>query len=122
MATHSSTLAWKMPWTEEPGGLQSMGSQEWTLLSNYTTTSVTEVTLALFQSLWRTNYREAKVKAEKPVSCYSAGEQESTWGSGQGGGKANGERQSRSGCVLKVEPTRFVESVHEVSDEGCSQE
>ena len=25
MATHSSTLAWKIPWTEEPGGLQSMG-------------------------------------------------------------------------------------------------
>ena len=28
MATHSSTLAWKIPWTEEPGGLQSTGSQE----------------------------------------------------------------------------------------------
>ena len=28
MATHSSTLAWKIPWTEEPGGLQSMGSQK----------------------------------------------------------------------------------------------
>ena len=27
MATHSSTLAWKIPWTEEPGRLQSMGSQ-----------------------------------------------------------------------------------------------
>ena len=27
MATHSSTLAWKIQWTEEPGGLQSMGSQ-----------------------------------------------------------------------------------------------
>ena len=27
MATHSSTLAWRSPWTEEPGGLQSMGSQ-----------------------------------------------------------------------------------------------
>ena len=27
MATYSSTLAWKIPWTEEPGGLQSMGSQ-----------------------------------------------------------------------------------------------
>ena len=27
MATHSSTLAWKSPWTEEPGRLQSMGSQ-----------------------------------------------------------------------------------------------
>ena len=27
MATHSSTIAWKIPWTEEPGRLQSMGSQ-----------------------------------------------------------------------------------------------
>ena len=27
MAPHSSTLAWKIPWTEEPGRLQSMGSQ-----------------------------------------------------------------------------------------------
>ena len=27
MATHSSSLAWRIPWTEEPGGLQSMGSQ-----------------------------------------------------------------------------------------------
>ena len=27
MATHSSTLAWNIPWTEEPDGLQSMGSQ-----------------------------------------------------------------------------------------------
>ena len=42
MATHSSTLAWKIPWTEEPGGLQSMGSQrvghDWeTKLSNFHT-------------------------------------------------------------------------------------
>ena len=28
MATHSSILAWEIPWTEEPGRLQSMGSQE----------------------------------------------------------------------------------------------
>ena len=27
MATHSSILAWEIPWTEEPGGIQSMGSQ-----------------------------------------------------------------------------------------------
>ena len=27
MATHSSILAWEIPWTEEPGGLQSMGSR-----------------------------------------------------------------------------------------------
>ena len=42
VATHSSILAWRIPWTEEPGGLQSMGSQrvrhDWatslTLLTN----------------------------------------------------------------------------------------
>ena len=33
-ATHSSTLAWRIPWTEEPGGLQSMGSQNRTRLSD----------------------------------------------------------------------------------------
>ena len=27
MATHSNILVWRVPWTEEPGGLQSMGSQ-----------------------------------------------------------------------------------------------
>ena len=27
MATHTSILAWRIPWTEEPGGLQSLGSQ-----------------------------------------------------------------------------------------------
>ena len=31
---HSSLLAWEIPWTGEPGGLQSMGSQSWTLLSD----------------------------------------------------------------------------------------
>ena len=31
MATHSGILAWEIPWSEEPGGLQSMGSQKsWT--------------------------------------------------------------------------------------------
>ena len=38
MATHSSTLAWKIPWTEEPGGLQSVGSLSWTGLSDFTFT------------------------------------------------------------------------------------
>ena len=38
MATHSSTLAWKIPWMEEPGRLQSMGSQSRTRLSNFTFT------------------------------------------------------------------------------------
>ena len=35
MATHSSTFAWRIPWTEEPGRLQSMGSQRLTRLSNF---------------------------------------------------------------------------------------
>ena len=41
MATHSSILAWRIPWTEEPGGLQSLGLQksqtglsEWTISRN----------------------------------------------------------------------------------------
>ena len=34
MATDSSVLAWRIPWTVEPGELQSMGSQSWTQLSN----------------------------------------------------------------------------------------
>ena len=37
-ATHSSTLAWKIPWMEEPGRLQSLGSQSRTRLSNFTFT------------------------------------------------------------------------------------
>ena len=34
LATHSSILAWRIPWTEKPGGLQSMGSQSQMGLSN----------------------------------------------------------------------------------------
>ena len=30
MAIHSNILAWRIPWTEDPGRLQSMGSQSWT--------------------------------------------------------------------------------------------
>ena len=38
MAPHSSTLAWKIPWMEEPGGLLSMGLLSRTRLSNFTFT------------------------------------------------------------------------------------
>ena len=38
MAPHSNTLAWKIPWTEEPGRLQSMGSLSQTRLSDFTFT------------------------------------------------------------------------------------
>ena len=39
MATHFSILAWKIPWTEEAGRLQSLGSQSRTRLSNFTCNS-----------------------------------------------------------------------------------
>ena len=34
MATHSNILAWRIPWTEEPGGLESTGSQSQTQLTD----------------------------------------------------------------------------------------
>ena len=40
MATHSSTIAWRIPWREEPGRLQSMGSQSRTRLSDFTSLSL----------------------------------------------------------------------------------
>ena len=53
MATHSSILAWESPWTEEPGGLQSMGSQRvrhaWA--TNIHTDKLEEVGISSVQSL-----------------------------------------------------------------------
>ena len=34
MASYSNIPVWKIPWTEEPGGLQSMGSKDWARLSD----------------------------------------------------------------------------------------
>ena len=45
MAPHSSILAWKIPWTEEPGGLQSMGSQESDMTERLTPTQSREEVL-----------------------------------------------------------------------------
>ena len=51
MAPHSSTLAWKIPWTEEPGGLQSMGS--WRV-------DTTSLSLFIFMH-WRTEWQPTPV-------------------------------------------------------------
>ena len=48
MATHSSILAWRIPWTEEPGGLQSMGSQR---VRHDWVTSTTNFTFQQYQNL-----------------------------------------------------------------------
>ena len=55
-ATHSSILAWRIPWTEEPGGLQSIRSKEL-----YTTERVHF--LSFFnRKMWRTDLRSQMVK------------------------------------------------------------
>ena len=43
MATHSGILAWRIPWTEEPGGLQSIGSQSQTRMSTHTCTQNVQI-------------------------------------------------------------------------------
>ena len=51
MAPHSSTLAWKIPWTEKPGGLQSMGvAKSRTRLSNFTFTFTLCISFIQFHS------------------------------------------------------------------------
>ena len=45
MAPHSSTLAWRIPWREEPGGLQSTGSQSRTGLSDFTSLTICKSSL-----------------------------------------------------------------------------
>ena len=77
MATHSSTLAWKIPWTEEPGGLQSTGSlgvgHDWaTLLS-----------LFLFSSIGFPGGSDGK------ASAYNAGDLGLISGSGRTSGEGN---------------------------------
>ena len=50
MATHSSILAWKIPWTDEPGGLQSMGSQR--VRYNWVDWACTHIKLLGYENLW----------------------------------------------------------------------
>ena len=48
MATHSSILAWEIPWTEEPGGLQSMGQQQSRARLSDLTTTIAKATSNTF--------------------------------------------------------------------------
>ena len=52
MAIHSSTIAWKIPWTEEPDRLQSVGSQSRTQLSDFTHSLMLIFIYLLVASLW----------------------------------------------------------------------
>ena len=57
MATHSSTLAWKSPWTEEPGRLQSMRLQSQTWLSDFTFTFMAYASVYITFMNWQ-NYSD----------------------------------------------------------------
>ena len=79
MASHSSLLAWRIPWTEEPGGLQSMGSQrighDWSDLA-WMQTAFCFSTKASPNDMWRTRYFSnqmyvKKIKIKKISSIYS---------------------------------------------------
>ena len=64
MAPHSSTLAWKIPWTEEPGGLQSMGSLR---VGHNWATSVSLFTLMHWRRKWQ------------PTPVFLPGESQGWW-------------------------------------------
>ena len=53
MATHSSILAWQIPWTEEPGRLQSMESQSRTQVSNWTSPEIFISVSSALSSLYK---------------------------------------------------------------------
>ena len=63
MATHSSILAWKMPCTEEPGGLQSRASQRVRQSVSHTCMCV-KGTLSLFHSIWLYFEPSSKITTE----------------------------------------------------------
>ena len=50
MATHSNILAWEIPWTEEPGGLRSMGCKELDTTERLSTQDLTQTASGLIPS------------------------------------------------------------------------
>ena len=69
MATHSSILAWKISWTEEPGGLQSIGYKGSDMTEQLTHTHASKVTLKILHARlqhYRTkNFQMSKLGLEK---------------------------------------------------------
>ena len=67
MATHSSILAWRIPWTEEPGGLQSIGSQR--LRHDWVTSTTYRVNLRLSSHLFQKSIFILKKKIHTLYKC-----------------------------------------------------
>ena len=72
MAPHSSTLAWKIPWTEEPDRLQFMGLQSLTWLSNFTFKSI--VAMTFFKVMFFFIVSKVKQHFYRPQERYWFGE------------------------------------------------
>ena len=83
MATHSSILAWRIPWTEEPGGLQSMGSQrvEQDLVTKQQQTSCQYVSVP-FHREGRKRARSREVAPRFPLINSVPGGVEAGYGAG----------------------------------------
>ena len=78
MATHSSILAWRIPWIEESGGLQSMGLQSWTQLRDFYFTEL----------LWQLPFNPPYLHTWPYVEIVSADVIELRWGH-EGGAQIN---------------------------------
>ena len=74
MATHSSILAFRIPWTEEPGGLQSMGSQEsdTTQQLNHQTSSVAQ---CIERNGFEVKYLQVQIPDTGPSHCELLGKE-----------------------------------------------
>ena len=86
-AAHSSILAWRIPWTEEPGGLQSIGSQSWTRLKRLTTHARRYPNQVKFNLLFSTGLPCGTVVKTLPANARNAS---LIPGSGRSSGEGNG--------------------------------
>ena len=79
MATHSSILAWRIPWMEEPGRLQSTWSRSWTRLSNFTRDTKTYTTVisvpfsrvGLFVTPWTAGHQASITNSQSLLKLMS---------------------------------------------------
>ena len=89
MTTHSSTLAWKIPWTEEPGKLQSYGvAKSWTQLNNFTFTFFHYARALLIINSTTTLYFPGG--SDSKESAHNAGDPGLILGSGRSPGEGHG--------------------------------
>ena len=74
MATHSSILAWRIPWTEQPGGLQSMGSHRirhnWVIKHTHTHTHTQEAPTGKNSGMIWTSAKMVSAMRWNTMNCY----------------------------------------------------